>query len=281
MTNDEQQDLAAMSGESVYRAPRALELNEVSLNGDDRDGGYFRKKILIGKPKDEKPEEIHLTKPADDKHPPDALTVVFLKIRRRLIERGKKGEILRSTSEHNHKGDVVSLFEANSKERITGIASDLREKYEGLRTVQIVYALLCVGPNEPELVKLIVKGASLGSEAKAESTTDFYSYISSFNGDEHFYQYKTKLTPVLEEGQRSYYAINFERGERLSEKSYAFAVEKMKEVHAKCVEIDAARAQRVVKAATVDDVVLEPEEESEPATVDYPKDDINPDDISF
>jgi hypothetical protein len=62
-----------MSGESTYRAPRALELNELSLNGDadavevdgklERKGGYFRKRILVDrKNKDEKPEEINLGK---------------------------------------------------------------------------------------------------------------------------------------------------------------------------------------------------------------------------
>lgn len=158
MTDNNEQDLAAMSGEAGYRGGRGLELNEVSLNGDgdvkeispgkyEPVGGYFRKKILIGKPKDEKPEEVKLG---------ESITVVFLKIRRRLIERGNKGEVLRSTNEHNSKDDAVTLFEGSGKtaKRTNGIASDLREKYEGLRTVQVVYALLVQGTGEPELVKL-------------------------------------------------------------------------------------------------------------------------------
>jgi hypothetical protein len=49
---------------------------------------------------------------------------------------------------------------------------------------------------------------------------------------------------VREEGRKSYYAIDFKRGEALSEKSLEFAVGKLKEIHAKCEEIDAARGGR-------------------------------------
>lgn len=37
------------------------------LNGDDRDGGFFRKRILMGRTdRNTKPEEVELTKPAGD-----------------------------------------------------------------------------------------------------------------------------------------------------------------------------------------------------------------------
>jgi hypothetical protein len=60
-------DPAAVSGESSLRGARPIERNEVLLNGDDRDGGFFRKRILIGRTdRNTKPEEIELTKPAGD-----------------------------------------------------------------------------------------------------------------------------------------------------------------------------------------------------------------------
>ena len=281
MTENNEQDLAAMSGEAGYRGARGLELNEVSLNGDgdmtktatgyEPKGGYFRKKILIGKPKDEKPEEVKLG---------NSITVVFLKIRRKLIERGKDGEVLRSTNEHNSKDEAVTLYEGSGKtgKRIPGIASDLREKYEGLRTVQIVYALLCEGTTTPELVRLIVKGASLGSDAKADDVTDFYSYLGSFRGEEHVWQFKTVLAAVREEGRKSYYAIDFKRGERLSETSLDLAVSTLKGVHAKCQEIDAARAAKIVKQDVATDAV---EEEREEGGIEYPEGDIDPASIPF
>src|SRR5258708_39179906 len=98
-------DPAAASGEQNFRGVRPLELNEVLLNGDDRDGGYFRKRVLIGRTdKNVKPEEIALTRKPGQGKTAKPLQVVFLKIRRKLVQRGKGGEIERSTNEHNHKG---------------------------------------------------------------------------------------------------------------------------------------------------------------------------------
>src|SRR3954468_10285871 len=102
-------DPSVASGESAMRGSRPLELNEVSLNGDgsakeitpgnwQRQGGYFRKRILIGNPKDQKPQEINLG---------GTINVVFLKVRRRLVERAKKGEIVRSIGEHNSPKEAV------------------------------------------------------------------------------------------------------------------------------------------------------------------------------
>lgn len=276
-----------MSGESSYRGKQALQLNEVSLNGDGsvkevapgnfvRQGGFFRKRVLIGKARDERPEEINLG---------NQIEVVFLKIRRKLVERGNKdGEIIRSTNEHTHKGEAVMLYDTRTNTKTFGVAADLRERHEGLRTVQIVYALL-LQEGKQELVRLVVKGASLGSEAKAEGVMDFYRYIGSFGKDEHFYEYKTILTPVLEEGKQAYFAMNFQRGDRLNEKAMEFAFSRMKEVHQNCVEIDAARAAKMVAA----DVPAEtpPKDEfyedapGEDLPADEPTSDINPDDIPF
>ncbi len=260
---------------------RGIVLNEVSLNGDgeakevspgtfQRVGGFFRKRLLVGNPKDQKPKEIELGK---------EINVVFLKIRRKLVERGEKGKIVRSTSEHNSPKESVVLYEGENKE--PGVASDLRVKYPKLRTVQIVYALLCLGEGEPELVKLTIKGASLGSEVKAKDVPDFYEYISSFSGEEHFYQYKTVLTPVLEQGAKAYFAINFKRGDKLGDKSYAFAMDRMKQVHENCTALDTQRAMRIVAGATDPDIVPEPDADAPADKPDYPVDDINPDDIPF
>lgn len=257
--------LAAMSGEATYRSPRSLELNEVSLNGDT---GSFRKKLLVGKPKDQKPEEEPLG---------NRVEVVFLKIRRRLVERSRKGEIVRSTNEHNTAMDTVVMYETEGRRQEVGIAADLRKKYEGLRTVQQIYALLLTEKNPPELVRLIVKGASLGSEAKAKETDSLYSYFGKFGKDEHLVEYKTILTPVMEQGAKSYYCIDFKKGEKLSEEQLNYAVEQLKAVHEKCVEMDAARQQKTTPK--VADIQVD-----EPAPVDgidYPDEDIKVDEIPF
>jgi hypothetical protein len=280
MTTETPFDPSVASGESNYNAPRPLELNEVMLNGDgdvnevtpgkfERKGGYFRKRLIVGNPKGEKPEEVNLG---------TEVRLVFLKIRRRLVQRGADGKIVRSTTEHNAPNESVFLYEDGSKQPVAGVASDLRTKHEGLRTVQHVYALL-LGAKEPELVKLVLKGASLGSDVKADGVTKFYEYLGSF-GKEHFYEYETVLKPVFEQGKKSYFAINFVRGEKLDAATYALAMQHMKAVHEKCVEIDTARALKIARGVT-SDIVPDGEAAPEETGVEYPKDDINPDDIPF
>jgi len=271
-TTYNENDLATASGESTYRAPRALELNEVSINGDAdarevdgklvRKGGYFRKRILVGRTKrDEKPEEVNLGAP---------LKVVFLKIRRKLVERTSKGEIVCSTNEHNSKTDAVTLYISATKEQKRGVAEDIRKAYPGLRTVQIVYALLLHGTGEPELVRLTIKGASLGSEAKAEGVPTFYEYISSFPDGEHMWEYATELHPVIEEGAKSYFAIDFKRGAKLEERTLSLAKTKLMDVALNCRKVDEARAAKIVQGAKVEIAAAqESDDESDaPASTD-------------
>ena len=68
----------------------------------------------------------------------------------------------------------MTLFHTATNNSEDGVAADLRTKYTGLRTVEIVYALLLT-VSGCELVRIPVKGSSLGSEVKADTTTDLYS----------------------------------------------------------------------------------------------------------
>ena len=237
---------------SNYRAPRTLELNEVSLNGDadaiERDGKLDPQGRILPQahprrqPRDQKPEEVNLGTP---------IKVVFLKIRRRLVERTSKGEIICSTNEHNSKADAVTLLRHRTKEQKHGIAEDIRKAFPGLRTVQIVYALLLHGTGEPELVRLTIKGASLGSEAKGEGVPTFYEYISSFPDGEHMWEYVTELHPVIEEGAKTYFAIDFKRGQKLEE-TLSLAKTTLMDVALNCREVDEARAAKIMQGAKVD-----------------------------
>ncbi len=286
---DQDFDPVAASGESTYRAPRALELNELLINGDAeveevspgqfiRRGGHFRKRLLVGKGRDQKPEEVKLG---------DRVQVIFLKVRRKLVQRGDLGKILYSTSEHNSATDVVDLFGENGYIE-TNSAKALRERYPGLRTIQIVYALFLDGAKEPELVRITIKGASLGSDAKTPDASSFYQYLSSYAKEEHWWEYVTELSAILEKGQKSYYCMDFARGQKLDERFQQLALEKMKEVHYRIVEIDEARKAK--RAANADRPTL-PEDPTdtpahdpaldEGAGTDTVRDSINPDDIPF
>lgn len=275
-------DFAEASGELSYRAPKPLELNEVLINGNadieqeadgtyTKKGGYFRKRIWVGrKNKDAKPEEVNLG---------SSINVVFLKIRRKLMERSSGGEIVRSTSEHTSTKDVVGLYETATKNSTFGIAEDIRKRYMGLRTVQTVYALLLPSittGSEPELVRITIKGSSLGSDAKPEGVLNFYQYITSFPKDEHIYDYETVLSPVLEKGQKSYYAIKFESGKKLSPEVRTLARTKLMDLHLKCKELDESVASKMAKP----DAAAETNGEGD-KSFEYPTEEINPLDMAF
>lgn len=217
-----EKSLEEMSGEKTTGSSPKLLLNEIRINGTS--GKFLYKNILAGKKEDasgkEKYEETQIG---------DYVDLIFLKVRRKLSQFKKGGDSL-NTNEHGHKSDFVTMFglkDVQGKYQIKkGIASDLREEYQGLKTIQIVYALYA-----GELVRLIVKGSSLGSEAKPEDVLDFYSYISSFKKgerDDHFYECYTKLVSTSEEGEQgTYYSMTFSEAEKVTDDVMQLVTEKM------------------------------------------------------
>jgi hypothetical protein len=139
-----------------------------------------------------------------------------------------------------------------------------------LRTVQIVYALLLTTANEPELVRITVKGASLGSEAKAEGVPTFYQYISSFPREAHMWEYITELSAVVEEGAKTYFAIDFKQLTKLTPEELTLAEAKLREVAQNCRDVDEARAAKIVQGAKVEIAAAqESDDESDaPASTD-------------
>jgi len=286
MNHDE---LKSLTGQENYQGGERLVLNEVLLNGDGdietdeagqpittptgavkRKGGYFRKRIWIGRTDENaKPEEVNLG---------PEIRIIMLKIRRKLVERTAKGEILRSTNEHNTVEDTVSVFEGRTKV-FTGSAREARETYPGLRTVQYVYALLSQGSGtaEPELVRVTVKGASLGSEVRPENEPAFYRYISSLK--EPICTYVTKLGVLLEHGMKTYFSMSFAQAGAVPESLMPLVLEKLQYVHEHTERSDSRTQARRVEGEPVEDIQAEPELGSESA--DYPDEEINPEDIPF
>ncbi|GAO38358.1 hypothetical protein SCH01S_14_00220 [Sphingomonas changbaiensis NBRC 104936] len=249
-----------LTGQTNYQSKERLVLNEVLLNGDK---GYLRKRVWVGRTKAdemEKPAEIELGKTAN---------VIFLKIRRKLVERGGKGEIVRASGEHNTVNDIITIYE-NREEVFTGPAKEARKLYPQLRTVQIVYALLATPSTEPELVRITVKGASLGSDAKPEGVFDFYQYLGSF-GDDAICDWITKLGVVEENGMKTYFAMTFQRGERVPERLTDLVLEKLQFVHDYAMKYDAGKIETVKEAE---------QRQDEPA-IEYPSDEPDPNDIPF
>lgn len=282
-------DLDSMTG-LEGGAPRPLILNILSLNGDAEiveengeykaKGGYYRLLKVKDAPKGEKPEEERLG---------DKVNVVFLKIRRTLQQRSNDGELVKWTNEHTTPNDLVELHTQNVQGVEVGSARSLREKYEGLRTIQYVYGLLFRSMTaEPELVKIKIRGSSLGSEAKSKDVMTFYDYIYQDRKDEqgnkeHLRHYITELGAVKEQGKKTYFTMTFNRGGKLDENLCALADQTLREVHEKIKAQDEAVVRRIMSAPVIkktieDDQDVPANDPSHPSADD---EGINPDDIPF
>ncbi len=144
----------------------------------------------------------------------------------------------------------------------------------------MIYALLITEGADPELVRIPVKGSSLGSEVKADTTTDLYSYLSSFSPDEHMWEYYTVLSPVLEKGKQQYFAIDFKRGDRVQNDVIAGAVVSwLRVVRDNIAAVDKARQEKIaagVTAAPAAEIQVEVQEVEEEKNI-YPENEPNPD----
>lgn len=261
--------MAEMSGETST-SPK-LVLNEISLNGKKGRFVYTDKKGgLIEKDGKKRYAQEDLG---------ESVRVVFMRIRRRLRQFRKDQKPL-VTNEHNTKADMLTLFGEPSI--IKGGNDDLKAKYPNLRTNQVVYCLFSREGHEDEVVRLIVRGSSLGSKAKAKEVHDFYTYISSFKADgadDHFYDFVTELYAVEEKGDLGeYYAMSFRRAEELDQEAKGKVSEKMIPVFNFIKASDAyyqtkrvEEIQKTVDKARDEDVDV----------IEYPEDEINPEDIPF
>jgi hypothetical protein len=260
------------TGEGAFRRPNYT-VSQVTFNGDEG-RFYYRAKDAV-KGEDGKFPKTAIT----EKGQP--LSVVYLKIRR-VLSHFKKGGDGYTTNEHTSKKDRVILYGKNE----VGIAEELREKYPELRTQQIVY---CYLPLKKEIVRLTLKGSSLGSDETAKGILKFYDYFRVFNDDEHSYEFATRLTPVAEQGPKgTYYAIGFTKGDKLNETNLETVKGMIDEVHDRTKAVDTYLQAKMEEArptlyAPAQQTKVLPQVGPDDGldTIEYPDDDINPNDIPF
>jgi len=228
-------------------------LNRISLNGnadavEDDKGNLvrpaisYRKQIFVGKEQDAKPETVDLGSPIE---------VIFVKSRRRLVARDSQGFQTMSSSQHEQPNQTVTLWE-NGKMIDKGHASELREKYPDLRTIQETYVLLPDG----ELALLICKGAALGSKTRDEKLPTFYQYLTSLKADGIF-AHKTILGGVLEKGAKNFYTMTFEKGRPTTPEEQLAVLEASDSLVSVFTEYDEQNKNSVVTTTTTN-----PEEEA-------------------
>ena len=195
----DKEEMQKYSGEEYYRRPAQMNLPIIRLHGNK--GIFLRNE----QGDDGEWHETELGKEIEG---------TFLRVRRRLSF--ISDDVNMYTNEHNHPNERISLYQRGSKggsnQIATGTGKELRDSQPRLRTQQILYMLL--GDKE-ELVKLQVKGSSLGSKNKPEGSIPFYEYLNEFTKDKHIWEYKTKITSKEETGKLgSYYAMSFEKVEK-------------------------------------------------------------------
>ena len=199
------------------------------------------------------------------------LDLVFIKVRRKLIE-GDKDGVVRSTSEHNSTVDVVKLYDNKTKTARIGIAQDLRDENERLKTEQVVYALY-----NGDVVRVSIKGTSL---RKLETKVGFYDYLRQFNKDKPFFFYKTRLT--TKQSEDGYYGFDYKCGtEQIDEATRETVIAHLKEIHAQCEAHDASVGRATPQPAQSATVPVAQETAALPSDPVYPTDEIDPDDIPF
>ncbi len=262
--------MAEMSGESAS-APR-LVLNEIQFNGKKNTFYLVNKKGgLVETPKGKRYEQESLG---------ESINVVFLRIRRRLRQ-FRKDEKPLVTNEHNTKSDMLTLF--GDPQIIKGSNDALKAQYPNLRTNQTVYCLFTREGFPDEIVRLSVKGSSLGSKAKAKDVHTFYTYISSFKdggADDHFYDFITELYGVEEQGDLGeYYSMSFRRGLELPQEVKDKAVEMMMPVYTFIKQSDVFYETK--KVAELQKISAKEVSDNDEEVIEYPEDEINPEDIPF
>jgi hypothetical protein len=245
-----------MTGEDNYKKAPWLKLDEVRLQGEQ--GKFVFTELTGEKGEDGKyPSKIHES----------PLELVFLAIRKQKIEQGDEGTI-RITNEYRNNESAVVVYDKKTNTTTKLIGSEVYNRFEGMRTVEVVYARFA-----GKIVRFRVKGASLGSKVKNKEVTKFYDYLASFTGNDHFYNFKTRISAVEEKGMKAYFVINFQRGERLSADQQEAVITDIERVY----EFTSAYDEHYGNSPAV-----EPAPTAEvDAGIEYPAEDINPDDIPF
>jgi hypothetical protein len=255
------QDVSALTGEAQVSGSPVLRLNQVRLNGQT--GEFFLVDLLGEKDENGKFKKKNLG---------HSIEVVLMIHRRKLFQFRKDQRNIES-NEYIGKNDNITLYGVNER----GTADQLRIKYQGLRTQQIVYALSPKG----EVVRLVAKGGSLMSDDKEKN--GYYNYINSFDREgknEHSYQFKTVLTSYSKQNDMgTFWCMDFQRGEALDTDALKTVTKTILDLIGKLAKIE-----NYEKANSPEKIEKEIEASGEPEIIEkmeYPEEDINPEDIPF
>jgi hypothetical protein len=218
------------------------------------------------------------TKTRNDEPLKAPLNFVILK-KRRVLSSFSKTKASHFSTEHDGPNDVIGLFKNfNNYTELdkVGVAKVLREENPLLKTKEIAYVLY-----NKEICKLSIKGSSL---------SEYYDYQNKLR-DEDARSFSVITTVKASEPQDGpkdkYYKLVFSKKENIEDEAALLKIETaMKTVSDKLSEIDAYNTTQFssatkVPAATVEAVNKVPSTNQPLDTIEYPEEDINPEDIPF
>lgn len=220
-----------MGATGVSSNTKPLKLKSIRLNGNTGEV------VIVNTDKNLGPNDSYESTPITT-----PFGCVFLKSRRKLVESDQNG-IVMSTSEHDGVDDYVYLY-AKGQKVDEGRASDLRQKYQNLRTWQIMYVRY-----EGEVCRLTCKGLSLFA---AENKASYYDHLNSFDAekDEAMFDFMTEMSvikPTIDGDVKNFYAFHYERGVELTEEQKKEVAENFAAVHKNA---EATKVKKVKKPAT-------------------------------
>jgi len=207
-------ELAKYAGEEHFMKAPKLTFTDMGLDG--RTGEFFTN-VKVGDKWAKKPLEN------------DKLELVILRIRRKLSAWDDATETIISSSEHNTPSEIIPLWKGKKKID-SGTGYELRERHKELKTQHLVYCLY----DNKDLIRLTVKGSSLGDKEKIKDIYGFYDYLNSFSRDkgEHIWMFKTSINKKLgKKGATVFYSMTFTKGEKLEEPMMLEVADKLKMLH--------------------------------------------------
>jgi len=222
MDKETRDRLAGKSGENNSSRPPKYECPLIRFDGNR---GTFRK---VFKNKDGENEEVDIKTPVE---------FVILKKRRNLSSFSTNQSYF--SNEHNTSTEKIMLFKVVNK-TVTlediGFTADLRQKYQTLKTHEVVYVLY-----DGEVCKMEIKGGSLGG---------YYDYQKSLTEEElHSFEVTTVVSSekAKSEGGFGYFKMTFDH--KALETDFGVLEQKIDEVSKACLESDNYTKQKMTEKA--------------------------------
>lgn len=219
-------ELSAMSGENEVKQAPKYEVPIIKLNGNE-DGFY--------KPTGKDTRE-------DVENPRGVILKVRRSIRGYLEDEDETAYFTREHDAWNTKVELMEYKTTKNGRKAKMIAQGTYQELKAipeLASALSLHMVLYIDLAEThEIVKIDVKGKGCSA---------LFDYFKEFEGNEHIYEYVTKIGSKQETMKRlnkKYYAMTFERGEKMEDEAMDAVADLMKEVNDNIKKVEEYHAKR-------------------------------------